>query len=167
MNHSATAQMVREELQRIEEDCTHTGKSHFEAAARWGSYHYWLGVPAMIIGGAAGAAFFQKYPNIAGGMALIAAGLTSLQTLLRPADKAAEHKTAGDGFLALKNDARVYRTVRLLDAPDDDSVSALDELNQRRNELNRTSPQFWRMDRKKALNSISSGEANYGVDRGE
>ena len=165
MSFTETKQRVQEELHRIEEDCTHTGKSHFEAASRWGSYHYWLGIPAVGIGAIAGAAFFRDYPDVGGALALLAALLTALQTFLKPADHAAKHKAAGDGYLALKNDARVYRTVRLPTADEADAPNALDDLNQRRNELNRTSPHFWAGDRKAALKGIKAGEAGYRVDR--
>jgi hypothetical protein len=166
MSFSSTNRQVEDELRRIEEDGTHTGKSHFEACSRWGSYHFWIGIPAVAIGAMAGAAFFRAYPEVGGALALCAALLTALQTFLKPAEHAANHKAAGDGYLALKNDARIYRTVTLLTADDADAAAALADLNQRRNELNRTSPQFWKMDRRKALKSIEKGETEYRVDRG-
>jgi hypothetical protein len=118
----------------------------------------------VAIGAIAGAAFFRDYPQIGGALALLAALLTALQTFLKPADHAAAHKAAGDGYLALKNDARIYRSVRLANVEEADAAQALDDLNERRNELNRTSPQFSKTDRKKALKSIEAGEAEYKAD---
>ena len=71
---------VRAELERIEEDCTHSGKAQFNAGVRWGRYHLWLGVPSVILSAAAGAAFFKDYPDVAGGMSSLVAILTALST---------------------------------------------------------------------------------------
>lgn len=46
---SKTTGAIRDELERIEEDCIHSGKAQFNAGVRWSRYHLWLGVPAVIL----------------------------------------------------------------------------------------------------------------------
>jgi hypothetical protein len=95
---------IQAELQRIEEDCIHSGKAHFNAGDRWARYHYWLGIPSVVLSALAGAAFFKNYGDIAGIMSAIVAILTSLMTFLKPSERAAAHKGSGDQYLTLRND---------------------------------------------------------------
>src|SRR5690606_21798516 len=59
---------VKDELERIEEDCNHSGKAHFNAASRWACWHYVLGIPSILLATAAGTAFFKDYTVAAGAM---------------------------------------------------------------------------------------------------
>jgi hypothetical protein len=163
-----TRHAIRDELQRIEEDCVHSGKAHFNAGTRWSRYHLWLGVPAVILSALAGTAFFKDYTDIAGLMASTAAILSALMTFLKPSERAAGHKSSGDQYLALRNDARVLRTVRLDTACDDNAaIASLDEINKRRNELNQASAQFSSPDFNKARDGLKSGEATHAIDEGK
>jgi hypothetical protein len=47
---------IQDELQRIEEDCIHSGKAKFNAGMRWSRYHLFLGVSAVILSALAGTA---------------------------------------------------------------------------------------------------------------
>jgi len=51
---------LRAELERIEEDCVHSGKAHFNAGDLWARYHYWLGIPSVVLSALAGAALFTN-----------------------------------------------------------------------------------------------------------
>ena len=62
---------IQAELQRIEEDCVHSGKAHFNAGDRWAKYHYYLGIPSVILSALAGAAFFKDHGDIAGIMSAL------------------------------------------------------------------------------------------------
>lgn len=125
---------IAAELLRIEEDCDYSGKAHFNAAGRWDAYHYWLGVPAVVLSTAASAAVFKHYELVAGSLSAVVAILAALQTFLKPSDRAAAHKSAGDQYLSLKNDGRVFREIRLAHACDDQSaIAGLDEFTKRRN----------------------------------
>jgi hypothetical protein len=156
---------VRAELQRIEEDCIHSGKSHFNASDRWSAYHMWLGVPSVILSAAAGAAFFKDYPDVAGVMSSVVAILTALSTFLKPSERSSAHKSSGDQYLSLRNDSRVLRTIKLIAACDDAAAIAnMDEITKRRNELNKASPQFRARDFIKAKKGIDAGEDKHRVD---
>ncbi|WP_250510624.1 SLATT domain-containing protein [Caballeronia sp. GACF4] len=160
-----TKEAIRAELQRIEEDCTHSGKKQYNAGERWGTYNFWLGVPSTILGVVAGATFMKSHGDIAGGLAMLAALLTALMTFLKPSERAAAHKAAGDQYLALRNDARVFRQIRLDYACDDQAaIASMDEFTKRRNELNQASPLCARRDFDRARAGIEDGEATHNVD---
>lgn len=154
------------EAKRVEEDSIHSAKGHFNAADIWRIRHYWIGVPATILGAAAGAAAIKSFPEIAVFLSLIATILTGLLTFLKPADRASAHKTAGDQFLALRNDARFFREIELIEQDDAHSTSdQLKALCQRRNELNQSSPEIPRKAFERARQGIIEGEATYKADK--
>lgn len=157
---------VAKELHRIEEDCAHSGKAQFNASDRWRMYHYWLGVPSAILSGIAGLAFLKSEPLVGAGISIIAAILTALVTFLKPSERAAAHKQSGDQYLALRNDARVLREIKLQHVCDDQAaINGLEELTKRRNELNASSLPFARRDFERARKGIDGGEATHRVDR--
>lgn len=158
---------LRAELLRVEEDCTHSSKSHFNAADRWGKYNLYLGVPSIILSVAAGKAFFASHPGIAGIMSGAAGVLTALITFLKPAERSAAHKTAGDHYLALRNECRFFREVEIEISAAKNLPSGIIKTNgfaKRRNDLNKSSPQFSDQDRRLARKGIEEGEATHIVD---
>ena len=157
---------VATELHRMEEDCTVSAKSHFNASARWTRWNYIFGIPSVALSAAAGAAFLQDYAVIAGGMSLGVTVLTSLMTFLKPSEKASMHKSAGDQYLSLRNDSRVFREIALTQAADESSaIAEMSGFTTRRNELNQASPSFSRGDFEKARKGITEGEALHEVDK--
>lgn len=159
---------IQAELHRIEEDCTHSSKAHFNAGTRWTRHHYWLGVPSVALSAIAGTAFLTDFGNVASLMSAIVAILTSLMTFLKPSERASIHKGSGDQYLTLRNDARVFREIRLLCACDDQTaISGMDEFVKRRNELNQASAQVSTKDFQKARDGIDKGEASYRIDKEE
>ncbi len=158
---------VERELKRMEEDCIHSGKAHFNAGTRWAIWNYIFGIPSVVLSTAAGATFFKDFPVLAGSMALCVAVLTSLMTFLKPGEKAAGHKSAGDQYLALRNNSRVFREIELGTAADEETVlTALKGLTTRRDELNQASPSFSDGDFQKAKKGIDAGQATHAVDKG-
>lgn len=150
----------------MEEDCTHSGKAHFNASDRWTVWNYIFGIPSVILSAAAGTAFFKDYATIAGVFATCVTVLTALMTFLKPSEKASEHKSSGDQYLALRNDARVFREIEL-DQLDNASaaIAGMNGFTTRRNELNQASPQFSTGDFKRAKAGIDAGEALHAVDK--
>ncbi len=165
-NTSYQRPAIDAELQRIEEDCIYSGKAHFNAGIRWATYHYWLGIPAVIMSALASLAFFKDYPEVAGVISGIVAILTSLITFLKPSERSFSHKNSGDQYLSLRNDARVFREIKLPATPDEQTaIDGLDEFTKRRNELNQASAQFSRKDFETACNGINAGEAAHRVEQ--
>lgn len=167
MNSDTIIEALKKEAERIDEDCIHSAKSHFNASDIWKRRHYWLGIPAIIMGASAGAAIIKDYQEIAGVLSLGATVLTALLTFLKPTEIASSHKSVADQYLALRNDARIFREVELLE--DGDVVALPDKLKslaERRNELNQSSPDIPRNAFEKARKGIDEGENQYRIDKG-
>ncbi|MGM4884778.1 SLATT domain-containing protein [Rhizobium sp. 62_C5_N11_2] len=157
---------ISNEIVRLEEDCSHSGKAHFNASSRWNKLNYWFGIPSVIISAVIGTAFFKDYALPAGIGSAAVTVLTALVTFLKPAEKATEHKNSGDQYLALKNDARVFRELTLQQATDEGAVmESLVGLTTRRNELNQASSMFSDNDFQKARAGVNAGEALHAVDK--
>jgi hypothetical protein len=154
------------EARRIEEDATYSSKSHFNAEQAWERRHYWLGIPATAFAAIAGAALFKSHDELGSALALLASLLTGLMTFLKPNERAAMHRVAAGQFLALRNDARIFREVELLQA---DRLGELPErlkaLSATRNELNQKSPSIPRGAFVAARKGIEEGESTHKVDK--
>jgi hypothetical protein len=154
------------ELSRIEEDCIHSAKAHFNAGARLGCLHWMLGGSAAVASALAGASLFADFPIISGVLALVAAVLTSLVTFLKPSERAAKHQDAGNQYLAVRGEAR---RLRLLFLPQwqnaDDARDAVESVAERHSDLNRAALPFTRGDFEKARKGIDEDEASYAIDQ--
>lgn len=160
------AEKVTAELLRMEEDCNHSGKAHFNASDRWTWWNYTFGIPSVALSAAAGAAFFKDYAVIAGIMSSGVTVLTALMTFLKPSEKSSNHKSSGDQYLSLRNDARVFREIELTQVADDAAaIAGMNGFTTRRNELNQASPQFANRDFKKAKKGIERGESLHAIDK--
>lgn len=154
------------EAERLEEDAIYSSKSHFNAENTWVLRHYWLGVPATVLGAIAGAALVKSQPELASLFTLMASLLTGLMTFLKPNDRAAMHRAAAGQFLALRNETRFFREIELLDtARLDELPDKLKALSSARNELNQKSPSIPRSAFVAARKGIEEGEATHKVDK--
>lgn len=160
-----TRSAIRNELLRMEEDCTYSGKAHFNACARWNWWHYFFGIPAVVLAALASGAFFKDYSIVAGVLTSVVAIMTALMTFLKPAERAAGHKNSGDQYLALRNDARVFRTIQLDRTETQEAVAMVSSLTTRRNELNAASTPASKGDFQIARKGIEEGEARHEVDK--
>lgn len=159
---------LHREAERIEEDATYSSKSHFNAEGIWIRRHYWLGIPSTILAAVAGATLIKSQPEWASVCTLAASLLTGLMTFLKPNERAAMHRDAAGQFLALRNDARFFREVELLQM--DHLVELpgrLKALSAMRNELNQKSPSIPRGAFVAARKGIEEGEATHRVDKGD
>lgn len=157
---------IEDEARRIEEDTGHSAKGHFNASDRWGRYHLLLGLSSAIVAAIAGGSAFNSLPELAGGAALLSTALTTVLTFLKPSERSELHKTAGDGYLSLKNRTRIFREIELSGLCE--SSSARDRfmaLAKERDELNRSSPGIPRCDYEMAKKDIDEGRAQHEVDR--
>lgn len=157
---------ITDELHRLEEDCQHSGKSHFNASTRWNKLNYWFGIPSIVISALIGTAFFKDYAMAASIGSAIVTVLAALVTFLKPAEKSTSHKNSGDQYLALRNDARVFREIFLQkEIPEAAALESLQGLTTRRNELNQASALFSDGDFKKAKTGVDAGQATHAVDK--
>lgn len=75
-------------------------KAHYYIADRFEKYHYFIGLPATVLTAIAGATLFldinQQWIKVAvGGVGLLAAILSAVQTFYSHAKRGEEHRTAG------------------------------------------------------------------------
>lgn len=161
-----TKESIAAELLRVEEDCTHSSKAHFNAAERWARYHYYLGIPCVVISSLAGISAFKECPIFASLMAILVAILTALITFLKPSEISSSHTASGNLYLALKSDARKFRNVDINIENEGKLLShQLSEFTERRNNLNSNSRQFSKSDFLKAKAGIDAGESLYEIDK--
>jgi hypothetical protein len=159
---------LRREAERLEEDAIYSSKGHFNAEDTWVRRNYWLGVPATVLGAIAGATLIKSQPEWATAFTLLASLLTGLMTFLKPNERAAMHRAAAGQFLALRNDARFFREIDLLQSDRMGELSErLKELSAARNELNLKSPSIPRRAFVAARKGIEEGEATHKVDKEE
>ena len=114
MTESDRISALRREAERLEEDATYSSKGHFNAEATWVRRHYWLGIPATVLTAIAGATLVKPMPELASALVLLASLLTGLMTFLKPNERAGLHRAAAGQFLGLRNEARFFREVELL-----------------------------------------------------
>jgi len=156
---------LRKEAERLEEDSTYSSKGHFNAADTWVRRHYFLGVPATILGAIAGATLIRSQPELATCLTLLASLLTGLMTFLKPNEQASMHRTAAGQFLALRKDLHFFREVELLDTKKlNEMPGKLKALLSSCNELNQKSPSIPRRAFVAARRGIEDGEATNKID---
>lgn len=155
------------EARRIEEDSEYSAKRHFNTCDLWTWGHYLLGGPAAILAALATTAIVKNNTGWAQLLALAAALFSGLLTFLKPNDRAAQHRTVGNQYLALRNDARIFRHIDLREAVDEGKkAERLRRLAQRRTDLNGSAPTTPNWAFQKARKGIEEGEATYKVDTG-
>jgi len=163
--NSTTGGIIRES-KRIGEDSVVSAKGHYEAGARWGWAHLAIGLPSALVSGVAGVTALSHFPMLGGILALVGGTLTGATTFLNPERRAAAHRSAGDGYIGLRNKARLLREVKVPNASDADQlVTELEELSQAYDDHTQGSPQLPTWAYKKAEKGIRAGEAEHAVDR--
>ncbi len=154
------------EARRIEEDAEHSAKGHYNAADRWGRYHLFIGLPAAILAAVAGGTAFNDLPEVAGSLAILSTALTTVLTFLKPSERAENHKAVAGQYLALRNQARIFRELDLGDSADlDKAKEHLLDLARTRDDLNQASPGIPRQDYEKAKADIDAGQSKYRADQ--
>ena len=120
---------LSKEAQRIEEDALFSGKGHYNACGPWQSRHRWLGGASAVFSAIAAGVASQHGapPLVVVTLSVLAAALTSVITFLRPNEEADRHRRSGDAHFAIKNRARIFRTVEL-EAPSANEEKLVDAL---------------------------------------
>lgn len=154
---------IRKEAERIEEDCTHSGKSHLNSADIWNFVHYGFGIPATICATLAAADVLSE-TQWGAVLAAAAAVLVALSTFVNPSKKASSHMVAGNQYLSLLKRARRFREIDLPEMAPDEARSALEELSQKRDDLNESSSNPLGISVNKARKGIEDGQSSYRVD---
>lgn len=156
---------LADEASRIEEDTEHSFKGHYNAAARWARFHLWLGLPSALVAAVSGAAAFKGHPEWAGALALVSTALTTVLTFLKPSERAEIHTSVASQYQALRNRARIFRNIGLLDGMTaEEAKTRLLALAEARDELNQRAPAIARGDYELAKRDIDGGRSRYRTD---
>lgn len=170
-DQAARHQALNTEAKRLLVDCTYTGRGHQAAGRRWSVWNNRLGLPTaiastLLAGGAGLSAVVDRQPWITATLAVLAAMTSAAHGFLRPGEIAQEHSLKGNRFIALRNDARLFREIDLRSGLSEQELAVrLRDLRQRYHDLNETPPlHIPRQDYLAAKQSIESGESNYEND---
>jgi hypothetical protein len=165
----AEHQAIAAELSRIEEAATYSSQSQFSSGKFWRGLNLALGVPAATLAAVAGTTVLAdaSSPKTGAVIALIAAAMTAVMTTLNAAQRAEQSRASANAYLALQGDARVLREIDLPRLEHDDARQRLDELVQRRNAINETSPVPAFLAYLLGRRNITRGRQQYEVDKTE
>ena len=163
---------LNEKIKRIKVDCLYGKKKHFNAADRVETYHYWIGIPLIIINIVTGTVLFfiftdntqsslKLLPII---LAFIAALLSGFQTYFNFNKKVEGHRRIGNRYLA------IYKTCDRLQAyisdnhiENSDIIQRLENIAKEIDDINKEAEQFptSKKDYELAQSGIKNGEENY------
>jgi len=156
----ATRRSVATELERLEAHCVHCSDVQFNASRRWAVYHYGMGVTTILLAVLASVAHFGDLPRLAGALTTLVAMLAALITFVKSSERACAHKMAADQYMALYNESRIFREIRLFHACDDQAaIAGLESFTKRQNELDQASPTALQRDEDAANGADSAASA--------
>lgn len=159
---AGTKAALLDEARRLGVDVLYSEKGHFAAASAWRSRNYWLGVPAALIGAAAGATILASAPPVfAGLLALTGAAITALMTFLNPSERAAQHQLAGVAYSKLRRTIRQFAQIDVGTMDADALRKRLTELTDEVSAVQGDALAIPAHAYAKAIAAIQSGSADY------
>jgi cbb3-type cytochrome oxidase subunit 3 len=163
-DHSA----IEAELMRIEESADYSSQSQFTATKFWRGISLALGTAATGLAGVAGVGGLADAvgATTAGILAIAAAGIGGIVTALNPARRSEEAHVAANGYLSLRDDSRVLRTIDLPELDSQQARAAFGELTARRTELNSGSPVPASFAYRLGKRNIEQGRTKHVIDKG-
>jgi hypothetical protein len=130
---------VAAEFCRIEEICSHAARAQWETVRIWRFINLGLGASAVIAAGVAGSVVLagDRFPVIAGALALVAAMLTTIISMVGPARKENQAVEAAKAYQSAETAARQARQVDLPGHTFAQARQGLGELTERWHAANR------------------------------
>ncbi|GAA4484365.1 hypothetical protein GCM10023191_007410 [Actinoallomurus oryzae] len=131
---------VAAEFCRIEEVCARAARAQWETVRIWRFINLGLGASAVVSAGVAGSVVLagDRFPVIAGGLALVAAMLTTVISMVGPARKESQAVEAAKAYQSAETAARQSRQVDLPGLTFAQARQSLGELTDRWHAANRT-----------------------------
>lgn len=153
---------VAAEFRRIEELCGRGGRAQAETVRIWRVVNLGLGFAAVAAAGVAGSTILagDRYPVLAGTLALVAALLTTVISMVGPARKESQATEAAKAYQSAETAARQSRQV---DLPGHSFVQArqsLGELTERLHAANRAATPVLRCALRRAEHGGYTGRAD-------
>ncbi|QQS61524.1 MAG: SLATT domain-containing protein [Candidatus Moraniibacteriota bacterium] len=166
---SKTKEEIIKEAKRIEEVLLYSSKGHFSASHFWGNFHFWIGIPMVLMSAIAGASGLSQFdPNhiLSGSLSILVVMLSGVMTFLNPNEKVGAHLNAGNNYDSLMNKVRMFWSI---DCWHDESEQLLTEklkyFSEQKDKLNQACPQIPKWAYRIAKKGIGDGEGNYIVDK--
>jgi hypothetical protein len=166
MTDDGQRQAIADELRRLEEDATYASQSQFEASKFWRLWHWTLGIPAAVLAAVAG---FTGLASVTGRipaaiLALIAAVMGGLLTVVEPNKRGRQAQAAGVAYNEVRVGARQARSVYLPSAQIEEGRRRLSGLTEQKNQVDRVAEPtntyaFWR-----AKRNVEAGRLRHVVD---
>lgn len=140
---------VIEEACELELDFYYSAKSHYNAARRWESFGFWLGMLAVIISSINGIVSLSNkatpevlHSTVIGGVvSIFVSCLAAIITFSKATDKSQLHKVAGNRFNNLRDRVRQFYTVEcFMHGKDDEVWKKLEKFTMEKDKANSESP---------------------------
>jgi hypothetical protein len=149
---------VAAEFCRIEEICSRAAHAQWETVRIWRAISLVLGASAVITAGIAGSAVLagNRYPIVAGALALVAAMLTTVISMVGPARKENQAVEAAKAYQSAETAARQARQVDLPGHTFVQARQSLGELTERWHAANRSATPVPKLAQRRA------GRGTYG-----
>ncbi|ENL4094506.1 SLATT domain-containing protein [Providencia rettgeri] len=158
---------IRNECFRIEEDSQYSSKSHYNISTRWDFYNNFINITIAILSALAGLTIIKDFPVISLIIMIFLTCLTALNAATNPSKRASIHKVVAGEYNCLKNDVRVFREIELLniELPIDEIKTQVHLFSERRNQLNRNSPNIPRWAYTKTQSDFNNKFNQYDIDK--
>ncbi len=163
---------ITEILKKIKADAAFGKKKHFNAAERKQFYHYWIGVPLVVVNLIMGTTLFITLTENAQGwvkyipvvLAFVAALLGGLQTYFNYNKKVEGHLRTGNDYLAvMKKCGRLQGYISENLIVREKIIDLIEELGEEMSRINKSAESYTtsKKDYVKAKQGIDSGEEAY------
>jgi hypothetical protein len=158
---------IAQELERIEESTDHSAQTQFTSTKFWRGVHLTLGAAAAIGAGVAGTSALADLmgTTATGVAALAAAAMGAILTTLDPSQRAERAHVSANTYLALRDDARIMRSVDLSNMGDDEAKTQLQALSERRADANMAAPVPALFAYRLGSRNIRKGRTKHEVDK--
>lgn len=158
---------IQDELERIIEDTNYSQKGHFSASLIYSHIHISLGIISSILSFIAVSILLSdsKNLNTVTYFALIAGIVTTISTFIDPDKKHREHFKAANLYLTLRNDARIFKNIKMVNLNDSELIENIEKFNNRKNSLNEKMSQIPKWAFFFARKNIEDGQLEYKIDK--
>ncbi|WP_089999088.1 SLATT domain-containing protein [Chryseobacterium taichungense] len=162
-------------IKRIKVDALYGKKKHFNAADRKEKYHYWIGIPLLVLNIISGSILFYVLTDGVEGwikyvplfITLLTALLSGFQTFLNHEKKVEGHRRVGNKYLSImKKSKRLESYLKDNVLPKPEIIKRLDSLADEIESVNIEAEVFPtnQQDYNDAKKGIEDGEETYTVD---
>lgn len=154
---------IIEEARKLAVDALFSEKGQFIAAVLWRKINFRIGCAAAICGAFAGAAILGGADALIPGLAALAASAqATLNTLLNPSDRAAQHHTAGVRYGQLRRRLRQFVQIEPPFGTGDDVLrERLNAFTKEIANIQDAAPPLYPKAREQAKKEIDAGYSDY------